>query len=301
MTTKKSRKYVGAHVPIAGGLDHAPQNADRIGARAFALFTRNQRSWKSKPLTEEAIQAFKEQCVRLKFAPEHILPHDSYLINLGCPDLEKLEKSRTAFLDEMQRCEQLGLCFLNFHPGAHLEQMSETACLALVAESVNQTLKQTRGVTAVIENTAGQGSNVGYRFEHIAEIIDRIEDKSRIGVCFDTCHTFAAGYDLRTLEDCDRTFAEFDRVIGLSYLKGMHINDAKSTFASRVDRHHNLREGNLGETVFRYIMNDKRFDNIPLILETRVEDLWPEEIAWLYSLEKPRSRRTAKRAATQRY
>ena len=274
-------KFVGAHVSASGGVENAPLNAAEIGATAFALFTKNQRQWSSKPLTEETIAAFKANCAAHGFSPEQVLPHDSYLINLGHPEEEGLAKSRAAFIDEMQRCEQLGLCYLNFHPGSHLKKIDIDDCLARIAESINIALDQTRGVTAVIENTAGQGTNLGHRFEHLAAIIDGVEDKSRVGVCLDTCHTFAAGYDLRTTEDCEATFAEFERVVGFRYLRGMHLNDAKSTYDSRVDRHHSLGQGNIGLEVFRFIMGDARFNNIPMVLETIDSSIWGDEIRLL--------------------
>ena len=274
-------KYLGAHVSAAGGADQAVLRAVEIGATAFALFTKNQRQWQGKPLTDEAIAAFKRACRIHGFAPAQILPHDSYLINLGHPEAEGLDKSRAAFIDEMQRCEQLGLTLLNFHPGSHLNKISEADCLSRIAESINLALDATQGVTAVIENTAGQGTNLGWRFEHLASIIEQVDDKRRVGVCIDTCHAFAAGYDLRTEEDCERTFKQLGDIVGFNYLRGMHLNDAKSEFNSRVDRHHSLGEGNIGKTVFSYIMRDPRFDNIPLILETVNPDIWAEEIAWL--------------------
>jgi deoxyribonuclease-4 len=274
-------KFVGAHVSASGGVDQAVIRAHELEATAFALFTKNQRQWKAAPLPADVIDKFKSACAQYGYGPGQILPHDSYLINLGHPVTEALEKSREAFLDEMQRCEQLGLTLLNFHPGSHLMQIDEDKCLARIAESINIVLDKTQGVTAVIENTAGQGSNLGFKFEHLAAIIDGVEDKSRVGVCIDTCHAFAAGYDLRTEENCQKTFKELGDVVGFNYLRGMHLNDAKSEFGSRVDRHHSLGEGNIGKTVFSYIMRDKRFDNIPLILETVNPDIWAEEIAWL--------------------
>lgn len=274
-------KFVGAHVSAAGGVDQAVIRAHQLEATAFALFTKNQRQWKAAPLSAETIDKFKSACAQYQYGPEQILPHDSYLINLGHPVAEALEKSREAFLDEMQRCEQLGLTLLNFHPGSHLMQIDEDRCLARIAESINIALDKTRGVTAVIENTAGQGSNLGFRFEHLAAIIAGVEDKSRVGVCIDTCHAFAAGYDLRSEEECEKTFRQLDDVVGFHYLRGMHLNDAKSEFNSRVDRHNSLGEGNIGKTAFSYIMRDPRFDNIPLILETVNPDIWAEEIAWL--------------------
>ena len=274
-------KYFGAHVSASGGADNAPANTHAIGATAFALFTKNQRQWVAKPLTAGEIDAFRKACDTYGYRPEQILPHDSYLINLGHPEKEALEKSRAAFLDEMQRCELLGLDRLNFHPGSHLQKITEEESLDRIAESINIALDKTRGVTAVIENTAGQGSNLGFRFEHLRYLIDRVEDKSRVGVCIDTCHAFAAGYDLRTAEACDATFAELDRVVGFGYLKGMHLNDAMKILGSRVDRHMPLGEGMIGMECFRYIARDKRFDGIPLILETPDETRWSEEIARL--------------------
>ncbi|MDJ0040844.1 deoxyribonuclease IV [Pantoea allii] len=276
-------KYIGAHVSASGGVDQAVIRAHELEATAFALFTKNQRQWKAAPLSDETIAAFRAACEKYQFAPGQILPHDSYLINLGHPVMEALQKSRDAFLDEMQRAEQLGLTLLNFHPGSHLQQIDELSCLKRIAESINIALDQTHSVTAVIENTAGQGSNLGFRFEHLATIIEHVEDKSRAGVCIDTCHAFAGGYDLCSEAACTETFAEFDRIVGFNYLRGMHLNDAKSTLGSRVDRHHSLGEGNIGKTVFSWIMKDARFDGIPLILETINPDIWKDEIAWLKS------------------
>jgi deoxyribonuclease-4 len=275
-------KRIGAHVSASGGVENAPLNAKAIGARAFALFTKNQRQWKAKPLTQQSIEAFAENLAAAEISPQHVLPHDSYLINLGHPAAEGLQKSRDAFLDELQRCEQLGLPLLNFHPGSHLKEISESECLTRVAESINWALDQTTGVTAVIENTAGQGTNVGFRFEHLAEIIDQVEDKTRVGVCYDTCHAFTAGYDMRTTEACDATFAEFERIVGFRYLRGMHLNDSKPDLGARVDRHHSIGMGKLGTEVFRYLVNDDRFEEIPLVLETIDESLWPDEIKMIY-------------------
>ncbi len=275
-------KYIGAHVSAQGGVENAPINAHAIGARAFALFTKNQRQWMSPPLTAASIEAFKENCQRYGYDPRYILPHDSYLINLGHPETEGLEKSRLSFIGEMQRCEALGLQLLNFHPGSHLKAIPLDECLARIAESINIALDRTQGVTAVIENTAGQGSNVGFAFEHLAAIIDRVEDKSRVGVCIDTCHAYAGGYDLATDEAFAQTWAEFDRIIGFHYLRGMHLNDTKKGLNSRVDRHESLGKGILGARCFELLMTDSRFDNIPLILETPDESIWADEIAWLY-------------------
>lgn len=277
-------KYIGAHVSASGGVENAPLNAHAIGAKAFALFTRNQRQWKSSPLTKKSISLFKERCEEFGYEAKHILPHDSYLINLGHPDPDGLQKSRDAFLDEMQRCEQLGLDRLNFHPGSHLNELPVDDCLARIAESINRTLDQTAGVCAVIENTAGQGTNLGYTFEQIAAIIDRVEDKTRVGVCIDTAHTLAAGYDIKTEQGFIETFRHFDEVIGFSYLRGMHINDSKKDLATRVDRHDSIGKGVMGMTTFKMLMADPRFDDIPLILETPDESIWAEEISYLYTL-----------------
>ena len=277
-------KFIGAHVSVAGGVANAPLNAQKIGAKAFALFTKSQRQWSAKSLSKEDILAFKANLEKTGILSKYVLPHDSYLINLGHPEAEKLEKSRSAFLDEMQRCEQLGLQLLNFHPGSHLGKISEKESLKKVAESINFVFSQTKNVMAVIENTAGQGNNIGFRFEHLAEIIVNVNDKSRVGVCLDTCHTFASGYDLRTEEACVKTFIEFEKIVGFEYLKAMHINDSKKELGSRVDRHESIGKGFIGLDAFKLLMNDSRFDNIPLILETPNSESWATEIQMLYGL-----------------
>jgi deoxyribonuclease-4 len=294
-------KYVGAHVSASGGVYNAPLNAMKIGAKAFALFTKNQRQWKAKALEQETIDLFKKNLALSGILPKHVLPHDSYLINLGHPEEEKLEKSRAAFVDELERCEQLGLDKLNFHPGSHLVKIpkkdpkyeeklteAENHCLEVIADSMNLAIEATRDsdVKLVIENTAGQGSNLGYRFEHLAFIIERIEEKSRVGICLDTCHTFTGGYDLRSREAYDETMAAFDSIVGFEYLAGMHLNDSKPPLGSHVDRHHSLGLGEIGWDAFEFIMNDARMDDIPLILETIDETIWAEEIKALYALVK---------------
>lgn len=277
-------KYVGAHVSAEGGVQNAPLNAAAIGAKAFALFTKNQRQWFSNPLSSKSISEFRQNCERLDYKPFQVLPHDSYLINLGHPEREPLEKSRASFLDEMKRCELLGLDRLNFHPGSHLNGIGIDDCLSRIAESINITLGKTTGVTAVIENTAGQGTNLGHTFEQIRYIIDKVEDKTRIGVCIDTCHAFTSGYDVKTGNGFRETFEAFDTIIGFGFLKGMHLNDSKKDFGTRVDRHENLGIGYIGEEPFSILMNDSRFDGIPLILETPEESQWESEIRKLYSL-----------------
>lgn len=276
-------KYIGAHVSAEGGVQNTPLRAKEIGARAFALFTRNASRWRSAAIKPKDAEAFRLSCMESGYLPDMILPHDSFLINLGSPDSEKLEMSRTAFLDEFRRCELLGLSMLNFHPGSHLNRMDEDKCLDLIAESINYTLDVTEGVTAVIENTAGQGSNLGFRFDQIARIIDGVEDKDRVGVCVDTCHTYSAGYDLATPEGYKATWEEFDRVIGAGYLKAIHLNDDKRELGSRIDRHAPIGQGTLGKEFFIRLVNDPRFDDMPIILETPEPLLWPDEIAWLYS------------------
>ena len=279
-------KYIGAHVSASGGVENAPINAHEIGATAFALFTKNQRQWVAKPLSEESIAAFKSNCEKYGYKPSQILPHDSYLINLGHPEADALQKSREAFHDELQRCEQLGLDRLNFHPGSHLGKVDVDVCLKTIAESINWALDRTKGVIAVIENTAGQGSNVGNSFEEISKIIEHVEDKSRVGVCIDTCHAFTAGYELNTLEGYSLTWKKFEEIIGFEYLKGMHINDSKKELGTRVDRHDSLGKGFIGNNLFEWIMNDPRMDGIPLILETPNEEIWADEIALLKSYSK---------------
>lgn len=280
-----SNKFVGAHVSASGGVFNAVTNAVAIGAKAFALFTKNQRQWNGKELDGETIDRFKKALEKSGILPRYILPHDSYLINLGHPEDEQREKSMDAFLDEVQRCSLLGLDRLNFHPGSHLKKISEDECLAKISEAMNVTLEKTKGVSLIIENTAGQGSNLGFKFEHLAQIIDKVEDKSRVGVCIDTCHMFSAGYDIRTREAYDKSWSEFDKIIGFKYLMGMHINDSKAKFGSHVDRHHSLGKGEIGLDAFRFIMNDERMNDIPLILETIDDSIWKEEIALLYSFE----------------
>lgn len=274
-------KRIGAHVSAAGGVFNAPVHAKEINAQAFALFTKNQKQWQAKPLDTDTIDRFKKALADNGYAPQYVLPHDSYLINLGNPDATKRRKSLEAFTEELHRCEQLGLVYLNIHPGSHVKACSESESIALIAECINRALDATKGVTVLLENTAGQGSAVGYRFEHLAEIIEQVEDQPRVGVCYDTCHGFAAGYDIRTKETYDATMQEFDTIVGLDRLKGMHLNDAKSAFGSRVDRHHSIGQGNIGIDAFKYIMQDTRIDEIPMILETVDATIWADEIALL--------------------
>lgn len=277
-------KYIGAHVSASGGIGNAVLNAEAIGANAFALFTRNQRAWVSKPLSQDEIHTFKQLLAERGFDPKYVLPHDSYLINLGNPEEEALVKSRNAFLDEMVRCQQLGLSLMNFHPGSHLNKVSEEECLDQIAAEINAALDKTQGVTAVIENTAGQGTNLGFKFSQIARIISGVNDKSRVGVCIDTCHTFAAGYDLSTEMGYNFTMDEFEQEIGFKYLRAIHLNDSKKGCGSHVDRHETLGNGCIGKEFFIRLMNDARFDDMPIILETPDPSIWADEIEWLRSL-----------------
>ncbi|MCH5225607.1 MAG: deoxyribonuclease IV [Muribaculaceae bacterium] len=282
-------KYIGAHVSAMGGVSNAPLEAREIGAKAFALFTGYSSRWISKDPTEEEITKFKANCELCGFNSDVILPHDNFLINLGSGDPKTLHLSKKSFSDELRRCELLGLKMLNFHPGSHKNELSEEACLDRIAESLNYCLDKSQGVTAVLENVAGQGSNMGHSFEQLAHIIDKVEDKSRIGVCIDTCHAYSAGYDLKSVEGYNKTWEDFDRIIGFNYLKGMHLNDDKKEHGSRIDRHAEIGEGTLGKEFFIRLMNDDRFDGIPLILETPNEAIWAEEIAWLYNQQKSKN------------
>jgi deoxyribonuclease-4 len=281
-------KYIGAHVSIRGGIENAPENAFKINARAFGLFVKNQRRWKAPLIQDVQAEKFQENCQKYGFHPDHILAHDSYLINLGHPDLQKLEKSRDAFLDELRRCEMLGIQKINFHPGSHLNGSSVESCLDRIAASINMAHAKTLKVKTVIENTAGQGTNVGYSFEQLAHIIEKVEDQSRVGICLDTCHLFCspAGYDIREKNEYERTMKHFESVIGIKYLLGAHVNDSKKRYQSKVDRHALIGRGEIGTAGFQNLMNDDRFDDIPLILETPDPEVWKKEIQFLYSLQK---------------
>ncbi|MFK5881586.1 MAG: deoxyribonuclease IV [Sulfurospirillum sp.] len=279
-------KYIGAHVSASGGVFNAPLNAMKIGAKAFALFTKNQRQWVAKPLDSEIISKFKTNLKLSNIAPKHVLPHDSYLINLGHPEIEKREKSLAAFIDEINRCDELGLDKLNFHPGSHLNKISEEKCLEFISESMNEALKKTKNVKLVIENTAGQGSNLGYKLEHLGYLVKNSADRHRVGVCIDTCHFFTSGYDIRDEKTYDESMKKFDTIVGFEFLAGMHLNDSKPDLGSRVDRHESIGIGKIGLEAFRLIMNDERINDIPMILETPNSDIWAQEIELLYSLIK---------------
>jgi deoxyribonuclease-4 len=277
-------KYIGAHVSTEGGVFNAAQNAFDINAKAFALFVKNQRQWAVKPLDNAAILNFKKGITTYGYKPEYILPHAGYLINLGSPNNESRNKSIESFTEEMSRCSKLGLKYLNIHPGSHLNEISEDECMSLIADSIEQGIDAVKDIKIVLENTAGQGSNIGYKFEHLAQIIKKIKDKSRVGVCIDTCHTFAAGYDIKDPKKYNETMEKFEDIIGLKYLTGIHLNDSKVPLASRKDRHENLGKGYLGLDFFKRFINDSRFNNMPIVLETIDGTLWKDEIALLYGM-----------------
>ncbi|KAG1742021.1 xylose isomerase-like protein [Suillus lakei] len=278
---------IGAHVSAAGGVENAVRNAAKVGANAFAIFVKSQRKWDSPPLSAENVDAFKRRMQEFGYLPKHVLPHGSYLVNLGNPDEEKRQKSFNCFLDDLQRCEQLGLELYNFHPGSTVGQATKDESIALIAECINNAHKATKHVTVVIENMAGSGNVIGSQFSELKGIIDHVEDKTRVGVCLDTCHMFAAGYDISTKDGWEATLSIFDTEVGLSYLKGLHLNDSKATLGSKKDRHENIGLGHLGISTFRHIVSDPRTQDIPLILETptfEATEIWAKEITALNCL-----------------
>jgi deoxyribonuclease IV len=279
-------KYIGAHVSASGGVHHAVENAEKINAKSFALFVKNQRQWNAKPLEKKIIHSFKHALIKEGYSTKYILPHAGYLINLGNSDKEKRKKSLDCFIEELNRCRVLGLEYLNIHPGSHLREISEETCLDLIVDSIEQAMDAVTDIKIVLENTAGQGSNLGNKFEHLAYIIKKIKDKKRIGICLDTCHMFAAGYDVKTHEGYKAAFKHFEDIVGLNYLTGIHLNDSKFACGSRKDRHESIGKGHLGITFFERFMNDPRFNNMPIILETIDSDIWKEEIRMLYDMIK---------------
>jgi deoxyribonuclease-4 len=260
-------RLLGAHMPTTGGLHRAILSGHEIGCTAVQLFTTSPRQWRARPLSEEEIAAFDE--ARQQTGIHTVISHDSYLINLAAPDQDVLQRSREAFLDELQRAEALNIPWVVTHMGSYLNS-SEEAGLATLGESVRFLLQQTEGlrVGIALETTAGQGTNLGYRFEHLARIIEMAGGSERIGVCFDTCHVFVAGYDIRTPEALSATLDEFDRIIGLQRLKVIHVNDAKKPLGSRVDRHEHIGDGELGLETFRILLHEPRIAHVPVILET---------------------------------
>ena len=277
-------KLIGVHVSSQPDISAAPAEAHSLGARAFACDLFDATDFKRPPLDDAVADRFIAECLRYGYGPDSILPHSSFMINFGNPDKRKNAMSRKIFIDEMRRCRRLGITMLNFHPGAHLKSIEPSECLTLIADSINRCLEVTDGVKVVIENTAGQGTALGYTFEQLAAIIDKVEDKSRVGVCIDSCHAFAAGYDMATPEGYDAVWADFDAAVGFGYLSAMHLNDALRPLGSKIDRHAPMGRGYIGEAFFRQLMADPRFDGMPLILETPEPELWRDEIAALYAM-----------------
>jgi len=274
---KKSNLLLGAHMSIAGGVHTAVDRATSIGCTALQVFTKNNSQWNGKPFTEADIAQYKTKIAAAGIAP--VVSHDSYLINLSATNPDILKKSRAAFIDELERCELLGIPLLNFHPGSHLGLGSEEGIKG-ICESLNIVHAETKGfaVKSVLEATAGQGTNVGHKFEHLRAIIDGVEHPERMGVCIDTCHIFAAGYDISTERGYEATFTLFDEIVGLDRLVAFHINDSKKALGSHVDRHEHIGKGMIGLTGFRLLLNDKRFACIPKILETPKSDDLHEDI-----------------------
>ncbi|KJE93875.1 endonuclease IV [Capsaspora owczarzaki ATCC 30864] len=288
LSTTVSR-LVGYHVSTAGGVQNAPVNAALVGATAFAMDTRSKRKWDSPPYTAATIQAFRKACCEHGYQPHQILPHGSYLINAGSPVPEILAKSRAALIEEVQRCEQLGLSQYNFHPGSTVGLCTTEKCIETIAESIDLAVGASKAVTVVVESMTGSGNVIGGKFEHLRDIIAHVKDKTRIGVCLDTCHMFAAGFDLRTRAEYDKVMNDFDRIVGFQYLRGLHLNDSKGELGCNRDRHENIGKGKLGLSAFELIMNDERFRNIPMILETPVSaevesDGYKKEIELLQSM-----------------
>ena len=277
-------KFLGAHVSTAGGLDQAPLNAMEIGAKAFALFVKPQRQWVAPPLSEEAIASFKKNLSASGIVPEKVLPHASYLINMASPDDAARAKSLESLKGEMRRCAELGLPWLNIHPGSIVGVGTREEGVIRIADTVNKALAEVPDVTIVLENTAGQGSYLGSAFEELEGVLDRVKEIDRMGVCLDTAHLYGAGFDLSTDEGFAAALSEFDRVIGFKMLRGMHLNDTKVKLASRTDRHAPIGEGVLGWETFGRIMKDDRFDDIPMVLETPDPSKWAEEIRRMYTL-----------------
>ena len=276
--------FIGPHVSIGGGVANAPRNAKALGATGFGMFVKNQRQWTAAPYAQADVDAFRRQLKADGYTSAQVMPHAGYLINLANPDEAAHAKSMASLLDELRRCMALGLDKLNFHPGSHLRLLTPQAACSRVAQSVNSALAETEGVTLVIENTAGSGGNLGAPFEELKAIIDGVDDKARVGVCLDTMHTFAAGFDIRTRDGFLTTIDQSDRTVGLGYLRGLHLNDSKVALNSHVDRHESLGAGLLGIDVFKCIMRDARFENMPLVLETPNEELWAREIEQLMAM-----------------
>ncbi|MFX0163044.1 MAG: deoxyribonuclease IV [Candidatus Hodarchaeota archaeon] len=258
---------LGAHVSIAGGFDKAVIRGENIGCDSIQIFTKSQRQWSAKKIDESQVKLFKKALSRSRI--KAVVVHTAYLINLASPKKDTLEKSQKAFLEEMDRAETLGIPYLVHHPGAHLD-VGEKKGIELIAEGLNISLSARRGykVMPLLETTAGQGTNLGYKFEELVAIRDLLEEKERVGVCLDTSHIFAAGYDIRTKDAYEKTMETFDEIIGLSLLKAVHLNDSKIDLGKRVDRHEHIGKGKIGLEAFSFLVNDERLKSIPGCLET---------------------------------
>ncbi|KAM9425460.1 putative endonuclease 4 isoform 2-T2 [Pholidichthys leucotaenia] len=284
--TRANKKYIGAHVGIQGGIWKSVEASTEMGARSFALFLGSQRSWKRPPLDHSAAEKFREKCCQHEFDPVHILPHGSYLMNCGSPKEDVFEKSRTLLVDELSRCSLLGLTLYNFHPGSSLGTITTEQCADKIAGAINHAHQQTPAVVTVLENMSGQGSTLGGKFSELKSIIDKVRDQTRVGVCLDTCHAFAAGYDLAAEGGVKAMLDKFDQDVGLHNLKAIHLNDSKGKLGCNLDRHEDIGKGHIGIAAFQDIVNEPRLDNIPLILETpgRPGFEYAEQIELLYSL-----------------
>ncbi|XP_059892064.1 probable endonuclease 4 [Gadus macrocephalus] len=281
-----SNKYIGAHVGIQGGIWKSVESCTEMGGHSFALFLGSQRSWKRPALDLSAAGKFKELCAQQGFDPAHILPHGSYLMNCGSPKDDVYEKSQAMLVDELGRCRALGLSLYNFHPGSSLGTITTDQCIQRIAGAVDHAHRQVPAVVTVLENMCGQGHTVGGQFSELRSIIERVQDQSRVGVCLDTCHAFAAGYDLAAVGGVSAMLDQFDTEVGLHYLRAVHLNDSKGKLGCHLDRHEDIGKGQIGISAFRDIVNEPRLDNIPLILETpgRPGFEFAEQIKLLYSL-----------------
>lgn len=281
-----SKMYIGCHTSISGGIWKAPLEAAEFGAKAFGLFLHNQHQWMMKPLAEGHAEKFRDTCQKLNYQPNQIVPHGSYLLNCGSPKEDVKKKSMAMLVQELQRCEDLGLLYFNFHPGSTLGKISIEKCLSSIANAIKEAHRATKYVIVLLENMSCQGNTVGGKFTELKAIIDQVDDKSRIGVCIDTCHSHAAGYDLSSLEGYEVFINDIETVIGWNYVKAFHLNDSKGPSGCHKDRHENIGKGTIGVDGFRRIMNDARMERIPMILETpyKNDDIYKEEIKLLYSL-----------------
>jgi len=277
---------IGGHMSIGGGFAEAPERARNIGLDAMQVFTKNQRQWIAKPLNMEDVNFYLENMKR--FDIKITVAHASYLVNLAAPEQDKFEKSIESMVHELQRCESLKIPYLIFHPGAHMGE-GEKNGLKRIVDGINKIIEKSEGIKAkiTIETTAGQGTNLGYRFEQIGFILDNVSDKSKVRVCMDTCHIFAAGYELRSKDGYEKTMDEFSRNIGFENLVAVHLNDSEKALGSRVDRHAQIGRGYIGREGFKNLLKDKRFSNMPLILETPGgEALYPEDLNMIKSILK---------------